>query len=293
MTSWNHEYARVNGVELHYVREGSGFPLFLVHGWPEYWRTWRKNVPVLAESFEVIVPDLRGFGDSEKPDVPAVKGYGVDAHVADLTALAAELDIDEFGYVSHDLGAYVGQTIARERPGSLRGLFFFDTPYPGIGKRWRDPDHIGEIWYQSFNQQPWAADLVGSSRVACETYIGHFLDHWSGDPSEFDADDRESWIDTYLKPGNLQGGFNWYVAADEDRKRLMRDGAPSMDPIEVPTRILWGELDPIVDSEWSDRLDEYFADYRLDTVPDAGHFVHHEKPDLANDEIESFFAGLD
>lgn len=289
----NHEYARANGIELHYVREGSGFPLFLVHGWPEYWRAWRKNVPSLAESFEVIAPDLRGFGDSEKPDVSAVEGYGVDAHVADLLALADELDIEEFGFVSHDLGAYVGQAMAREHPGRLRGLFFFDTPYPGIGDRWRDPDHIGEIWYQSFNQQPWAADLVGSSREACAAYIGHFLDHWAGDPSAFDAEDRNAWVDTYLQSGNLQGGFNWYIAANDARKALMRDGAPEMDPIEVPTRILWGERDPIVDSEWADRLDEYFGEYRFDTVPDAGHFLQHEKPELANEEIESFFDELE
>lgn len=73
---------------------------------------------------------------------------------------------------------------------------------------------------------------------------------------------------------------------------MMREGAPEMDLIEVPTRILWGRSDPIVKSEWADRLDEYFADYRLDTVPDAGHFVHYERPDLANEAIEEFFSAL-
>jgi pimeloyl-ACP methyl ester carboxylesterase len=288
--SWNHEYAGIDGLELHYVREGSGFPLFLIHGWPEYWRTWHKNLPVLADSFDVIVPDLGGFGRSGKPDVPPTEGYGVEDHAADLLALARALGIDEFGFVSHDLGAYVGQRIARDRPQRVHGLFFFDCPYPGIGDRWRDPDHIDEIWYQSFNQQPWAADLVGASRETCRTYIEHFLTHWSGDPEAFDEADREAWVDTFSDPDTLQGGFDWYVAADEDRKRLMREGAPSMDPIEVPTRVLWGERDPIVKSEWADRLDEYFADYRLDTVPDAGHFVHYERPELANEAIESFFA---
>lgn len=290
--SWNHEYVQVNGIKLHYVQKGSGFPLFLIHGWPEYWRTWRKNISALADSFNVIVPDLRGFGESEKPDVPATEGYGLENHVADLTALAKVIDINEFGFVSHDLGAYVGQSIARERPEQVRGLFFFDCPYPGIGKRWRDPDHISEIWYQSFNQQPWAADLVGASRDTCGTYINHFLTHWAGDPDAFNKADREAWVDTFSEPGNLQGGFNWYVAADENRKRLMHEGAPSMESIEVPTRILWGELDPIIKSEWADRLDEYFADYYLDTVSNAGHFVHYECPNLANEAIESFFSDL-
>mgnify|MGYP006294329777 CR=1 FL=1 len=238
----------------------------------------------------MIAPDLAGFGDSENPET--TEGYGVEEHTADVLALADALGVEEFGFVSHDLGAYVGQRIAREHPELVRGLFFFDCPYPGIGKRWRDPDHIGEIWYQSFNQQSWAADLVGATRETCRTYIEHFLDHWAGDPGAFDEADREAWVDTFSQPGNLQGGFDWYVAAEADRKRLMREGAPAMDPIEVPTRILWGELDPIVKSEWADRLDEYFADYRLDTVPDAGHFVHYERPDLANEAITSFFEDL-
>lgn len=289
----NHEHADVNGIELHYVREGSGFPLVLLHGWPEFWRTWRKNIPELADSFDVIVPDLRGFGDSEKPDVPALEGYTLDDHVEDVDALMAELDIEEFGIVSHDLGAYVAQSFARKYPERLRGLFFFDCPYPGIGDRWLQPEHIGEIWYQSFNQQPWAASLVGATRETCELYIGHFLDHWAGDSHTFDAEDREAWIDTYLQPGNLQGGFNWYITADERRKRVMGEGAPSMPTIEVPTRILWGAQDPILNSEWADRLNEYFSDYRFDTVSDAGHFAHYEKPALANEEITAFFSAFE
>lgn len=288
---WNHEVTQANGIDIHYVREGDGFPVLLVHGWPEYWRVWRKNIPVLAESFDVIVPDLRGFGKSAKPDVSAEEGYGVENHVADLTALVENLDIEKFGFVSHDLGAYVGQAIARERPELLRGLFFFDCPYPGIGDRWRDAGHIDEIWYQTFHQQPWAADLVGTSRETCRLYLEHFLTHWSGDPDAFDEADIEAWVDTYMRDDNLQGGFNWYRAANEGRKRLMREGAPSMEQIDVPTRLLWGESDPIIDVEWTDRLDEYFANYQLETI-DAGHFVHYERPDAANTAIESFFTDL-
>ena len=81
--------------------------------------------------------------------------------------------------VSHDVGAYVAQAFARAHPNRLIGLFFFDCPYAGIGRRWAEPDHLKEIWYQTFNQQPWAAELVGSSRQACEVYFRHFLRHWA------------------------------------------------------------------------------------------------------------------
>lgn len=291
--AWNHNSLAVNGIDLHYLREGSGMPLLLVHGWPEYSRVWRKNIPALAESFDVIVPDLAGFGASENPAVGPTEGYGVTEHVADLLEFATALELDDFGFVSHDLGAYLGQRIARKRPEVLRGLFFFDCPYPGIGRRWRAPEHISEIWYQSFNQQPWAADLVGTSRATTRLYIEHFLTHWAGDPDAFDEADREAWVETFSKPGKLQGGFNWYIAAEDARKQLMRDGAPAMEPIEVPTRILWGEDDPIVKAEWADRLDEYFADYQFETAAGAGHFVHYEQPGRANEAITAFFEELE
>lgn len=290
--SFNHNYTQVNDFKLHYLREGSGLPLLLVHGWPEYWRTWRKNISDLADYFDVIVPDLRGFGESERSEIVASEGYGIKNHTDDLMTLVDKLGIDKFGFVSHDLGAYVGQRIARRQSTRLRGLFFFDCPYPGIGRRWRDPEHVDEIWYQSFNQQPWAANLIGANRDTCRMYINHFLTHWAGDPDAFDEADREKWVTTFNSGENLQGGFDWYIAADDARKRLMRDGPQPTEPVKVPTRILWGEADPIVKSEWADRLDEYFADYQLDTVPGAGHFVQYERPELANNAISSFFSDL-
>ncbi|MFC5973571.1 alpha/beta fold hydrolase [Halomarina salina] len=287
-----HSKVSANGIDVHYVREGSGLPLVFLHGWPEFWRTWRRNLTPLSESYDVVAPDLRGFGATEKPDLPAEEGYTVADHVADLRALTTALDLDEFGLVSHDLGALVAQQFAREYPESVTGLFFFDCPYPGIGDRWLRADRLGEIWYQSFNQQPWAADLVGASRETCETYIGHFLSHWAGDPDAFDREDRDAWIDNFMREGNLQGGFNWYVAADDARKRLMREGAPSLPTIDIPTRVLWGELDPVLRVEWADRLDEYFSDCEFDSLPDAGHFAHYERPERANEEIDAFFSSV-
>ena len=67
---WNHHYLEANDIRVHYVRHGEGFPLVLLHGWPEFWYTWRKNVPVLAGEFDVVAPDLRGFGDTDKPGLP-------------------------------------------------------------------------------------------------------------------------------------------------------------------------------------------------------------------------------
>jgi pimeloyl-ACP methyl ester carboxylesterase len=290
-TGWNHQYLDVNDIEIHYVRHGAGSPLILLHGWPEFCLVWRKNIMPLAESFDVVAPDLRGFGDTEKTALPDPPSRLVEDYAEDLRGLADALGFEEFGIVSHDVGAYVAQAFARKYPDRLLGLFFFNCPYPGIGERWVESNQVNEIWYQSFNQQPWAASLVGENRKTCELYIGHFLDHWAHEPGLFD-EDLDLWVDNFMKPGNLQGGFNWYISTNEGRIKQIRDGAPDLPKIETPTRVLWGVSDRVLKVEWADRLGDYFADYSFAPAEEAGHFVHYERPDLTNCEIANFFSRL-
>jgi pimeloyl-ACP methyl ester carboxylesterase len=289
--TWNHRHVDANGIRIHYVRHGSGFPLVLLHGWPEFWYTWRKNIPVLAGEFDVVVPDLRGFGDTDKPGLPDPPKELLGNFVEDLRGLADALGFEKFGIVSHDVGAYVAQGFARKYPERLGGLFFFDCPYPGIGRRWADADSINEIWYQTFNQQPWTATLVGENRKTCEAYFRHFLDHWSHAPGVFE-EDLDIWVDNFMKPGNLQGGFDWYISTNESRLDLIRNGPPDLPKIETPTRIRWGEHDSVLKVAWADRLGDYFADLDFAPMREAGHFAHYERPDLSNREISDFFRAI-
>jgi pimeloyl-ACP methyl ester carboxylesterase len=289
--SWNHGHAEANGIRVHYVRQGSGTPLVLLHGWPEFWFVWRKNIPALAERFDVIAPDLRGFGESEKLPLPEPPGGLLDELVEDLRGLADALGIERFGIVSHDVGSFVAQRFAARYPERVLGLFFFNCVYPGIGRRWLEPESVREIWYQSFHQQPWAADLVGSSREACGIYLKHFLDHWADEPGVFD-EDFEAWVDNFMRPGNLRGSFDWYVGVGEARMKMMREGAPDLPKIQPPAYFLWGKSDPILKVRWADRLGDYFADFELEPATGAGHFVHYERSELANGRITRFFSGL-
>ena len=290
-TGWSHDHVETNGIRVHYVRQGAGEPLVLLHGWPEFWYVWRKNIGPLAERFDVIAPDLRGFGESEKPGLPDPPGRLRDDLVEDLRGLADALGLEKIGIVGHDVGSFVAQGFAARYPERVGGLFFFNCVYPGIGRRWLEPDSVTEIWYQSLHQQPWAADLVGSSREACGIYLKHFLDHWSHEPGTFD-EDFEAWVDNFMRPGNLQGGFDWYAGAAEARMKMMREGAPDLPKLRTPSFFLWGESDPILKVRWADRLGDYFSDFELEPAPGAGHFVHYERPELANDRITRFFSGL-
>lgn len=289
--AWNHEYVETNGIRVHYVRHGSGTPLVLLHGWPEFWYAWRKNIPALAEGFDVISPDLRGFGESEKPGLPESPSKLREDLVEDLRGLVDALGIERIGIVGHDVGSSVAQRFAAKYPERVLGLFFFNCTYPGIGKRWLEPESVEEIWYQSFHRQPWAADLVGSSRETCALYLKHFLDHWAHEPGVF-KEDFETWVDNFMRPGNLQGGFDWYLSTAESRMKMMREGPPDLPKIEAPAYFLWGAEDPILKISWADGLGDYFSNFEFEPAPEAGHFVHYERPDLANARIARFFSEL-
>jgi pimeloyl-ACP methyl ester carboxylesterase len=283
-----HQTQRANGAAFHIAATGAGDPLLLLHGWPEFWRVWEPVMTRLAERFRLIAPDLRGFGASDKPVGP----FGPADHTADLLGLLDALGFDRVGVVGHDVGGAVMQTLARTAPERLTGLFFFDFTYPGIGARMGAPDRLNEIWYQSFHQMAMAPTLVGASRETCRAYIGHFLRHWAHDPHAFD-DVLEDFVDNFMAPGNLAGGFAHYRAAHAGRIAMMKGDNPNLTPITVPTCVRWAEHDPIFPYAWTDRLEETFTDLDLAVFPGVGHFPHYEAPDRAAAEIRSFFANLD
>ncbi len=281
----------VGGVRLHCVRHGEGpLPLLLLHGWPELWLTWSRVAGLLGQHHQLIMPDLRGFGASRQPTDGPSDRAGPDVHANDLLTLLDRLGVERVGVVAHDVGSLVAQSLARAMPERIAGLFFFNCFYPGIGQRWLLPSQIPEIWYQTFNQQPWSAALVGSARESCRLYIGHFLRHWAADPHAFD-DVLETWVDNFLEPGNLQGGFDWYRSVAEARRRMMEGTAPALAPIGLPTRVFWGSEDPVLRAAWMDRLPDFFTHVRASVAEGAGHFVHWEQPARAAAEIRTFFAG--
>jgi pimeloyl-ACP methyl ester carboxylesterase len=282
-----HLELKANGATFHVARTGTGKPLLLLHGWPEFWLTWEPVMTRLAGRHTLIAPDLRGFGDSDKPPGP----YGPDQHAADMLALMDALGVRRFGVAGHDVGGAAMQPLARTAPERLAGLFFFDFVYPGIGARMGAPDRLNHIWYQSFHQMEMAPALVGATRESCRTYIGHFLKDWSYRKNAFD-DVLEAFTDNFLKQGNLAGGFAHYRAAHAGRVRMMQGEAPKLPPIEVPTCVRWAEHDPLFPYAWTDRMGETFSKLDLAMFAGVGHFPHREDPDRAAIEIGAFFEKL-
>jgi pimeloyl-ACP methyl ester carboxylesterase len=241
----------------------------------------------LADRYRLIAPDLRGFGDSDKPKGP----FGAQDHAVDMLALLDALGIEHVGVIGHDVGGAAMLPLARKAPERLAGLFLFDFFYPEIGSRTAEPDRLNEIWYQSFNQMEMAPTLVGASPETCRAYISYFLRHWAYRKDAFD-DVLSAFTENFLKPGNLVGGFAHYKATHAPRIAIMKGQAPALPPITVPTCVRWAEHDPLFPYDWTDRLNETFVNLDLALFPNVGHFPHREDPDRAADEISAFFNRL-
>jgi pimeloyl-ACP methyl ester carboxylesterase len=282
---------RAGAIMMHHARGGVGAPLVLLHGWPEFWLVWRRLMTRLAGRFDLIAPEWRGFGDSDKPDPGPAADTTPDQLAEDLRAFLDGLGLPRVGLVAHDVGSAAAQVFARAWPERVSGLFLFNAVHAAIGRGWIDGGHYARLWYQGFNQQAWAAQLVGSSREACRLYIGGMLAAWSRDPGAFD-DDLEAFVDNFMKPGNLQGGFNWYLSVQPWRLAAIEGTAPKPPPLAaVPARVLWGRHDPVLLPAWAEGLRRFFPDIEIGYAEDAGHFVHHESPDEAVAAVAEFFSG--
>jgi pimeloyl-ACP methyl ester carboxylesterase len=282
---WDHAFGPgADGVRLHYVRKGRGPAVVLLHGWPGFWYDWRRVIPRIAEEADVIAPDFRGFGDSDKPKLPPEVGYTPEAFGKDILALLDHLGIREVVVAGHDLGATVAQFLARKASERIRALALFNPSYPGIGMRRFEPSAQRESWYQHFHCLPWSDQLIGYNRDTIRLYLKYFYDHWVGRKETVRPKEFEAIVDVFSRPGVVRGSINHYVAraavhmeeAEVDPKTLQ---------ILQPTVVLWGNADPVRPSNWSDRLQEYFPLLKLYILQGVGHFVPFEAPDEAAESI--------
>jgi pimeloyl-ACP methyl ester carboxylesterase len=284
-----HSTVSINGADIHVARAGRGRPLLLLHGWPEFWLTWEPVMTRLADRFDLIAPDLRGFGSSDKPTGP----FGPNEQTEDLVALVKVLGVAPVGVVSHDIGASIAQFFARKHPELIAGLFFFNFMYPGIGKRFTAPEHLQHVWHTWFNQSNAAVEVLDASPESVRRFVTYFLRIWTHRKEAIDDATIEAFVVNFQRPGNVAGGFAHYRAVAAQRRAEAGESPPPPQPIALPTCVRWTECDPTLPVAWADRLGEFFPDLDFAPFPDAGHFPHHEQPDRAAEEIAAFFVRLD
>ena len=270
--------AAIDEFRLAYDRTGSGPAVLLLHGWPGDRTDYRAVVPLVARSADVIVPDLRGFGESDKHPVEPARQYNAAAQARSITGLIGELGLGQVVLGGYDIGSRIAQAVARDRPDLVRALVIA-PPLPGIGDRILAPQAQREFWYQAFHNLGLSAELIDGRPDAVRAYLRHFWSHWSGPAYEPDGEHLDHLVSVYGPPGAFTASIAWYRAGAGSVAASLAEKAPAPgNRITVPTTVLWPEHDPLFPREWSDRIGDFFADARLTWLDGAGHFSPLEAP---------------
>lgn len=273
--------APVDGFRLAFDRHGirGGPPVVLLHGWPGTRRDHRHVVPLLTDVADVIVPDLRGFGGSDKHAVSVQHFYSASAQAASIVGLVNELGLTGVVLAGYDVGSRVAQGVARMHPHLAKALVL-SPPLPGVGDRVLSPHAIHEYWYQAFHQLPIAERMIDGNPDAVREYVRHFWDHWSGPGFRLAEDELDRLVADYALPGSFTASLGWYRAGAGTVAQSLAELPPDRAvKIHPTTDVLWPQHDPLFPLEWADRLEHYFVDVRLHTAEHAGHFTPLECPD--------------
>ena len=276
---YTHYKTTVNGILMHYVMGGKGDPIVLLHGWPETWYEWRHIIPqIIANNYTVIAPDMRGLGDSGKPQT----GYDTKTIAEDIYQLVKKLGYSKIYLVAHDWGGPVAYSYAAAHPQDVSKMVITEIVLPGFGYEEAANFSPNGVWHLSFHA---ARDLPEKLIEGKEdTYLNWFYDHTSYKQSAITSEDRQEYIKQYSKPGALRAGFEYYRAVFEDAEQHKEYAKKKLD---MPILTIGGEasLGNLVTTSFQKVANNVTGI----TLPYAGHFIPEERPNFLTKQILEFF----
>ena len=281
---YEHKLIATNGITLHAVTAGpeDGPLVLLLHGFPEFWYSWRRQIPALAAAgFRVLAPDQRGYNLSDKPR--ELSAYRLDELAADALGLIDAAGRERAFVVGHDWGAMVAWWLALVAPHRVARLAILNVPHPHVFRSHllNDAEQQKRSIYAGFFQLPWlpeAALRAGDWRAAEQAMRG------SSRPGAFSDDDMAEYRRAWARPGAMTAMLNWY------RALAQRPIADWPEPrVVVPTTIIWGLKDFALRGVMAAESAAECDDVELIELPDNTHWVQHEAPDLVNETLITRF----
>jgi epoxide hydrolase 4 len=277
---WKHEFVEANGIRFHYVTAGSGPLVVLLHGFPQFWYGWRHQIAALASRYRVVAPDLRGYGDTDKPK--AVAAYRTSILAEDVAALIHALGEERAAVVGHDWGGGVAWTTALEHPEVVDRLCVLNCPHPRVFARHLRSNfrQLLRSWYVFFFQIPMVPELV--FRIAPRRSVEQMFRKMAKRRETFSDQDLDEFRAALSKPGALTGAINYYRAAFRDFAAQRAVWADER-KIAAPTLLIWAEDDVALGKELTIGMEPLFSDgFRIHYVPNCSHWVNEEQPELVN-----------
>ncbi len=275
-----HEYITTNNVQLHYVTQGEGSLMLLLHGFPEFWYSWRHQIPEFAKYFKVVAIDLRGYNDSDKPKEQSA--YIMSEFIKDIQGVITGLGYEKCILVGHDWGGAIAWHFAYDHPQMVEKLIILNLPHPAkFAQGLRTRQQLLRSAYIFFFQLPWLPELFikYSNYQAIErVFKGMAIDKSAFMPADIDAFKKAA-----AKPGALTAMLNYYRNIFQ-QKILNRNWRI----LEVSTLMIWGEDDTALGKELTYNTQAYVREFQLKYIPNCSHWVQQEQPELVNQYIREF-----
>jgi len=267
--------AEINGVKLHYITAGHGAPLILLHGYAETSLMWKPIIPVLAERFTVIAPDLPGIGDS---DIPA---HGLDMKSAAIRIhdLAKSLGVQKAEVVGHDIGLMVAYAYAAQFASEVTKLVLMDAFLPGV-EGWEAVYNNPNIWHFRFNGPTPEALVQGRER----TYFEYFWNDFAADKTHSIPEaDRKAYTAAYARPGRMHAGWAYFVSFQQAAKDFAQ---LSQTKLPMPVLTIGGEKS--LGEALGQQTKLVATDVTVVVLKDTGHWVVEERPKETTEALQKF-----
>jgi pimeloyl-ACP methyl ester carboxylesterase len=265
-----HGFADSNGVKIHYVTKGEGPLLVMIHGFPDFWFTWRNQMPALAEYFQVVAMDLRGYNKSDQPD--GVENYAMPKLVADVKTVVEHFGKKQAVIVGHDWGGAITWSFATEYPEMAERLVILNLPHPNALRRElaNNPRQQAASAYARRFQEPDAASFLTAERLTL----------WVKD-----ADAREKYLEAFNR-SSFEAMLNYYRA---NYPREPYDQVTNMPKIKCSVLMIHGLKDTaLLPGGLNDTWQWLEKDLTLVTIPDAGHFVQHDAAEFVTKQMKNW-----
>jgi epoxide hydrolase 4 len=284
--TWEHREIITNGIRMHYVMQGTGPLVLLLHGFPEFWYSWRYQIPHLArQGYRVVAPDLRGYNETEKPK----SGYAIPTLLLDIAGLIRGLGEETAVVVGHDWGGVLAWQFAIDYPHMTRQLIVMNAPHPGAMLReLRNPAQLRKSWYIFAFQLPWLPEYLLLRNHA--SAIGRLLREAAFQKAAFPTAETTKYQQAMSRPGAMKAALNYYRQFFRRGPGVYRSRSLL---VSMPTLLIWGEQDVALSLALTTGLEEWIPDLDIKRIPDSGHWVQQEKAEMVNQYLLEFLQAID
>jgi pimeloyl-ACP methyl ester carboxylesterase len=276
-----------SGVRIHVAEAGpsGGSPIMLVHGFPQHWWEWKHQIgPLAADGYRVVVPDLRGAGWSDAPH----RRYPKSEMADDLLAVLDQLGIERVRIAAHDWGGPPAFILLLRHPERVSGFLGFNTIAPWLQLDGPNLRHLWAFWYQ----YPLLLPGVGPRVIGSSSHrFMRYLVRWVGGGWGWPEPDAEIYLSRLRDPARAYAGSQWYRTFQVTEFLRWVRGEYGDARIEVPLRWVTGLQDPVVTPTLHRGYDQYASDIAFEHVPNVGHWIVEQAPELVLERLRSFLAG--